>query len=109
MNNFSVIYKILKHLERMLDFETPDMSLITPEALGISENRYNALLVMLVKNGYVEGAVVKKYTDEEVYRVVNIDGMHITLKGLEYLFENSLMRKISQGMLGVVDVVSKLK
>lgn len=41
MNNFNAIYKILQHLERMLDYEQPDMSAITPEALKLSENRYN--------------------------------------------------------------------
>ena len=55
MNNFNVIYKILQHLERMLDYEKPDMSTITPTALNISETRYNALIAMLVKNGYIEG------------------------------------------------------
>lgn len=109
MNNFNVIYKILQHLERMLDYEHPDMSMITPEALKISETRYQALMVMLIKNGYVEGAVVRKYTDSESYVILSTDNMRITLKGLEYLYENSIMRKIAQGLTGAVEIVSKLK
>ena len=109
MNNFSVIFKILQHLERMLDYEKPDMSLITPTAFNISEARYNALMAMLVKNEYIDGLSLKKYTDEEVYRVLGIENARITLKGLEYLYENSVMRKIAQGLAGVIDVIGKLK
>ena len=109
MNNFNVIYKILQHLERMLDYEKPDMSMITPTALNISETRYNALIAMLVKNDYIEGLGLQKYIDEEVYRIISIDDMRITLKGLEYLYENSSMRKIAQGLTGVIDVIGKLK
>lgn len=109
MNNFNVIYKILQHLERMLDYEKPDMSTITPTALNISETRYNALIAMLVKNGYIEGLGLQKYIDEEVYRIISIDDMRITLKGLEYLYENRSMRKIAQGLTGVIDVIGKLK
>lgn len=109
MNNFNAIYKILQHLERMLDYEQPDMSAITPEALKLTENRYNALMAMLVANGYIEGAVIKKYADETICRVVSIDNTRITLKGLEYLCENSTMRKIAQGLTGMADIISKLK
>ena len=109
MNNFSVIYKILQHLERMLDYEKPDMSLITPAALNISEARYNALIAMLVKNEYIDGLTLKKYIDEETYQVLDIGNARITLKGLEYLYENSVMRKIAQGLTGVIDVIGKLK
>ena len=109
MNNFSVIYKILQHLERMLDYEKPDMSMITPTALNISEARYNALMAMLAKNDCIEGLIIKKYADEEIYRVISIENARITLKGLEYLYENSVMRKIAHVLTGAIDLIEKLK
>ena len=37
MNNFTVIYKILKALEESMDYEELDDNLISPEVLGITK------------------------------------------------------------------------
>lgn len=103
MDNFKVIYKILAALENSLDYERVDLDRISPEALGISEERRNALLKMLDDAGYISGVVVRQYADGGVVLMVN--HISITLKGLEYLAENSLMKKAYNAAKGIVDLI----
>ena len=46
---------------------------------------------MLSDSGYIEGVSVRSYNDGGVTVIVN--NIKITLAGLEYLSENSLMKK----------------
>ena len=78
MDNFKVIYKILKLLEAAMDYDEFDRSQLTPEYFGISENRLDALLVMLQNEGYIHG-----FLHTKGLRGVKLDpSMGITLKGL---------------------------
>lgn len=44
MDNFKIIYKILRALEQAMDLEEFDPDLISAENLGISENRRRTIL-----------------------------------------------------------------
>ena len=46
MDNFTIIYKILKALEAAMDFEAFDVSKISHERLGISYERWEKILIM---------------------------------------------------------------
>lgn len=48
MNNFKMIYKILKYLETMMDVSEPDMTPIRAEALGMTNEIWSALIEMLL-------------------------------------------------------------
>ena len=99
MDNFKVIYKILKLLEAAMDYDEFDRSQLIPEYFGISENRLDALLVMLQNEGYIHGVLHAKGL-----RGVKLDpSMGITLKGLEYLEENSAMKKAAALIKGIKD------
>ena len=78
MYNFIAIYRILSYLEQALDYDEPDMSQISSSALGLSTNRWLALLRLLEDAGYIE---------------VFGHRTRITLRGLEYLQQNSLMQR----------------
>ena len=105
MDNFKVIYKILKMLEKALDYEELDANAFSCENLGLSENRRDSILVMLQESGYKKGVVIVECLSG---RAVNFSGMQITLKGLEYLNENSLMRKAANIAKGIKDIVPGL-
>ena len=111
MNNFKYIYRILKYLEAALDVAAPDMTPIKAESLGLTEERWKALMQMLSKEGYIDGLSCKQFIGEEC--VMRIEKVKITLKGLEYLEENSMMRKIKDSTGGVValaaDVINSIK
>lgn len=106
MNDFKAIYKILKALrDAMDDGEDIDLSALDPERLGISQNRRDALLAMLVDEGYVTGVYAPQYRDRP-NRTVHLMRPAITLSGLQYLQENSMMRKVAEVAKGVVDVLA---
>ena len=82
--------------------ERPEV--ITADRLKISEARFYRLIGMLVKNGYVEN--VTDITDLSCdYPVYDIRDMEITLKGLEYLTENTLMKKAAKMAKGIKDTI----
>ena len=102
MDNFRVIYKILRYLEAAMDYDEIDPDRLSAESLGISENRRIALLEMLVREEYVDGIGLKRSADGAVTIFMSSPG--ITLKGLEYLHENSVMNKMAAAAKGVVEV-----
>lgn len=104
MDNFSVIYKILRYLEKAMDFDEPDLDCISAERLKITGNRRDAILEMLVREGYVDGVTIKRSVDGE--SVMSLGHVRITLKGLEYLKENSIMKKLSDAAKGIADIIS---
>lgn len=102
MDNFIIIYKILKSLERAMDFSEFDINEISWEALRISENRWYAIMEMLIKKGYVEGVQVSRYLSGNV-QVIN-SGIHITLDGLEYLNDNTVLKRAIRTFNGAKEI-----
>ena len=104
MDNFKIIYKILKLLESAMDYDEFDRSQLSPELLGVSENRLNAILKMLQDEGYVSGVLYVKGLSG-----VKLDKYFgITLKGLEYLEENTAMKKVAGLLKGIKETVPGL-
>lgn len=103
-NNFKLIYKILSILEKAMEYEEFDASSIQHEALGISYPLWCRLMTMLSEEGYITGISVWQPI-ETAYQKVALTKPQITLKGLEYLEENSLMQKAKNLAKGVVDIV----
>ena len=100
MDNFRIIYRILRYLERAMDYDEPDLDQISAQK---SEQRWAAIMKMLAAEGYVEGLSVKQSIDGEV--VISMSTPRITLKGLEYLQENSMMQKAAKVVKGVADLI----
>lgn len=101
---FKIIYAILKYLRDCLDCDEIDVDPIRPEPLGLSKTKWSNLIEMLLKNGYVEGVEIKRYMRMPP-TVLHLEQIHITFKGLEYLEENSLMKKAANIAKGIVDIV----
>lgn len=53
MDNFKVIYKILKVLESAMDCDEVDRSLLKAENFKITENRFENIIRMLAKEEYI--------------------------------------------------------
>lgn len=104
MDNFKVIYLILRILERALDGRV-DLYDLSPGYLGVSQKRRDHLLLMMQEAGYISGVQVIRAIGMEDVRVDNI---HITLKGLEYLEENSLMKKACRMLKDIKDMTPGL-
>lgn len=106
MDNFKAVYKILAALEKAMDYPEFDTEQISFGKLGISEERWSRYIEMMADVGYVKGVEVKRYVTGETE--VDVSDMRITLKGLEYLQENSIMRKIYNAARGVKDITPGL-
>jgi len=106
MDNFKAVYKILSTLEKAMDLPEFDISIIDCRALGVSKERWSRYIEMMADVGYIKGVRVStKITGETI---VECNNMRITLKGLEYLQENSIMRKIYNAAKGIKEITPGL-
>ena len=102
-DNFKCIYKILKTLETAMDYTDYDFSAISHEALEISKERWTGYLEMMNDSGLIKGLIIKEYAGGD--KLVHISGMKITLKGLEFLSENTIMQRMYKAAKGIKDVI----
>lgn len=105
MDNFKIIYRILKILENAMGLEEFDKSLISAESLNLSLPLWSRIMKMLADNNYITGIEVWNSFDCNYPKVAAIKP-EITLKGLEYLNENSIMKKIANAAKGIVEVIT---
>ena len=103
--DFRTIYKILSILQKSMDYEVVDIRRLSADNLGITEPKRKALLGMLLKNEYIEGFQVIQYIGDPKPNIEGLEGIRITLKGLEYLEENSLMQKAARLAKGIAEVL----
>ena len=105
MDNFKIIYHILRYLEDAMDYPEIDIDAFSATALNITKERWDSIMVMLVENGYIKGAVARVHQRQKP-QLMFPERAQITLKGLEYLNENSTMKKVAYALKGVIDVIS---
>ena len=86
-----------------MDLEKFNPDSISPEALKISDERWNKYMEMLLDAGYIKGVKIQKYVAGGTS--VDIDDIRITLKGLEYLSENSIMQRLYKAAKGITVLV----
>lgn len=102
-DNFKFIYKILRTLEKAMDYPEFDISQINAEKLGISGERWARYIEMMVDTGYIKGIRIYKDTLGEIE--IEDEGIRITLKGLEYLSENTIMQRMYKTAKGITDII----
>ena len=103
-DNFKCIYKILRALEKAMDYPEFELSQIDYNKLEISKERWARYLEMMADIGYIKG--IRVYKDITGETDVDNDDIRITLKGLEYLTENSIMQRIYKATKGIKDIIS---
>ena len=103
MDNFTAVYKILSALEKAMDFPQFDMEQIGHEVLGVSKERWCRYIEMMLDVGYIKGVELKRYITGDI--CIDAENVRITLKGLEYLQENALMRKVYRTIKGIEDII----
>lgn len=104
MDNFKIIYKILKILEKSMDTEEFDKTSIAKERFNLTEPKWCRIMALLVSEGYVTGIQVWNSMDCAYPRVALVRP-EITLKGLEYLEENAFMKKAADMAKGIINVI----
>ena len=102
MSTLQTAYKILYSLEHRKSADYMG-ALISPAKLGVSEDEWLDVIRSLLDEGYIAG--VKIQMDIIGNQMADIKNARITLKGAEYLRENSAMRKIAQIATDVIEIV----
>ena len=105
MDNFKIIYRILKYLEEHLGEGNLDVDKISHEQFGISFVRWETLLRMMQEEGYIKGLIYEQTMSDSSPHVVTPIRPSITIKGLEYLSENSLMKKAENAAKRVKEII----
>ncbi|HCA30323.1 MAG TPA: hypothetical protein DEP23_12535 [Ruminococcaceae bacterium] len=103
MDNFEAIYKILKTLEAAMDIPDFDISQIDSDKLKISRYRWARYIEMMADVGYITG--IRVYRDICGELQIENEDIRITLKGLEYLQENTFMQKLYRTAKGIKEVI----
>lgn len=106
MDNFKAVYTIHTVLEAAMDYPDFDMEQISAKALKVSDERWARYIEMMQDVGYIKGADIVPYVTGQT--VVDCSRVRITLRGLEYLQENSIMRKLYKLAKGVKETVPGL-
>ncbi len=105
MDNFTIIYKILKSLEQAMDYDDFDINTISHTRLNVSYQRWEKIMIMLAKSGYIEGVIYDQCGSDYSPHIEKPITPVITLKGLEYLSDNSLMKKAANVLKGIKEVI----
>lgn len=99
MDNFKAVYRILSALEKAMDPPGFDVQQIGQEALGATHERWCRYMEMMADVGYITGVEIRRFITGETS--VDARDIRITLKGLEYLQENGIMRKPYKAAKGI--------
>ena len=102
MDNFTIIYKILSALDKAMDYPDFDISQIDANVLKVSEERWARYMEMLADTGFIKGIRIYKNICDETQ--IEDEGIRITLKGLEYLTENSMMKRVYKAVKGIKEI-----
>lgn len=102
MDNFKAVYRILSCLEKAMDLPEFDVNQISAKSLDVSKERWARYIEMMEDVGYIKGVQINRCIDGTTD--VDASEMRITLKGLEYLQENSIMRRMYKAAKGIKEI-----
>ena len=105
MKDFQIIYKILRLLEKNRGREDFEYEQISASAMQISFERWEQLMIELQVNGFIRGIVVNQTMSDKFPHIVEPIRPIITLKGLEYISENSFMAKAKEALRMVGEIL----
>lgn len=108
MEELNTVYKILKYLQKSLKYEEFNQDGISPERLHIPRNEWEQPLITLQDKGYIKGIIYEQTLDSYAPEVEEPIQPVITLDGLEYLNENSTMKKITRTAKGTKEFVPEM-
>ena len=104
---FRLIYTILKELyEHKKEGTQTPLEDIGPERLCIPVPYWVSIICDLIDEAYISGAKYRKTKTGKA--LTGLDDIEITLKGVEYLQENSMMKKVCAALNGIKDIAPGL-
>ncbi len=109
---FYDLVRILKFVEKQLDKEIFDYEKFNSNHFGISENRFAKLLQLLENEKLISGIEVRDYGEKDEtcganykrYAII-ADSPTITISGLKFIAENSLLSQTFNTIKNIKDIV----
>lgn len=106
MDNFKIIYNILKYIEKSMDYTEFDEDNFNHKTFKTTEERFFKLLNNLIKEGYIDGIrceiLLGGYKNIDIYDPV------VTIKGMEYLEDNTMMKKVYKALKGIKEITPSI-
>lgn len=93
---YVIVYQILAYLYQCLKSGTDiDTEMLMPDShlLRVNEKYWQYIIYNLTKDGYIEGVKIITMDNLDTAYVASIENCMITPKGIEYLCENSTIKK----------------
>lgn len=104
---FRIIYCILKELyECMKQGAGIEKEDISYERFGVPYSYRIDIIIQMQEKGFISG--VKCRMTKGTGRIINYDDISITFEGVEYLEENSMMKKVKETLQNMKDIVPGL-
>lgn len=104
---FVLVYKFLSYLYKSLKCgKIPQESYLhwQTKDFPVEETYFNYVVENLMKDGYIENVLIIPV--DGANPIIRIDNsIRITPKGIEYLEENSSMKRIATALKEVIDIV----
>lgn len=92
------IYKILALLLKYAGNNEFSTDMISADRLRLNYDEWQYLIILLAKNGYVDGVVYTRALSDRWPVLVDASRIGITLKGIEYVETNSTMKKVGSAL-----------
>lgn len=105
MDKFKAIYKILRELEKNMGNEDFDLYLISAERLKLPYVQWEQLMILLADSGYITGIIASKLLHDKFRHILEPIQPSITMRGLEYLENNSFMAKAKDALKMVGELI----
>lgn len=99
------IYRILKTLLKYAGRQDFSNELISAKKLGVTYDEWSYIMVLLQKSGYIDGLVYTQSLTQRFPEIVDFERVGITISGIEYVEENSTMKKIGEILKEVGEIL----
>lgn len=104
---FRLVFKVLSELYTALKAgECIDVTKLTAEALRVPQAYWVEIMRNLLDDGYVKGYSVRRYLSGAA--ITGLEDIQITPKGIEYLQENNMMRKVLTYLKEIGELVPRI-
>lgn len=108
---YVLAYRILAYLyECVKQGQQPDLDYLTYDTkqFPVNESYWNYVLANLLQEGYIEGVYLVPILGRNDKGIKGMQDIRITPKGIEYLQENSMMKKAGKVLKELKELVPGL-
>ncbi len=106
-----IVYRILAYLYACLKSGEPvDMEYLTygTKAFPVNESYWSYIITTLAESGYVRGVCFIPILGQGEKGIKRMDNIQITPAGIEYLRDNSAMKKAKEFLTGLKEIIPGL-